>query len=59
MDLTLPAITPPSLQMVRILSQFFLNSAFSVREDDHAVLVFEFLDEDINLVADLDGLGCR
>ena len=27
--LTLPAMVPPSLQMVRILSQFFLNSAFS------------------------------
>ena len=29
MDLTLPVMRPPSLQIVRILSQFFLNSAFS------------------------------
>ena len=28
-----------------------------VREDDRAFLVFELLDEDINFVADLDGLG--
>ena len=27
-----------------------------VREDDRAFLVFEFLDQHINLVADLDGL---
>ena len=28
---------------------------FLLREDDHALLVFELLDEDVNLVADLDG----
>ena len=30
MALTLPAMVPPSLQMVRMRSQFFLNSAFSL-----------------------------
>ena len=49
--------------MVRILSQFFLNFVpvllefrFFVGQDDGAVLVFEFFDEDIDLVADFDGL---
>ena len=32
-----------------------LEFGFFLGEDDHALFVFEFLDEDVNLVADLDG----
>ena len=49
-------MVPPSLQMVRMRSQFCLELGLLLGEDDHAFLVFELLDEDINLVADLDGL---
>ncbi len=56
MALTLPVMVPPSLQMVRMRSQFCLELGLFLGEDDHAFLVFELFDQDVNLVADLDGL---
>ena len=54
--LTLPLMMPPSLQIVRILSQFFLELRLFLGEDDHALVVFEFFDQDFDFVADFDGL---
>src|SRR5205809_551841 len=33
----------------------FLELSLFLRQDDHAVLVFEFLNQDVDLIADLDG----
>jgi hypothetical protein len=47
-------MVPPSLQMVRIVP-VLLELGFFLGEDDHALFVLEFFDEDIDFVADLDG----
>ncbi len=56
MAVTLPLMMPPSLQMDKMLSQFFLNSAFSWERTTVPFLVFELLDEHVNLIADFHGL---
>ncbi len=43
--------------MVKILSQFFLNSAFSCERTTVPSLFSSFSDQDVNFVADLDGSG--
>ena len=52
--LTLPLTRPPSLQTLRILSQFCLRLGLFLGEDDHAFLVFEAFDEDFDFVADFE-----
>ena len=53
--LTLPAMVPPSLQMVRILLPVLFKFGLFLGEDDHALLVLELFDQDVNFIADFDG----
>ncbi len=53
MAVTLPLMMPPSLQMDKMFVPVLLELRLLVREDDGAFLVFELLDEHVNLVADL------
>ncbi len=52
--LTLPLMSPPSLKILTIFSQFCFCAAFSLERTTHALVVLEAREQDLDLVADLE-----